>query len=279
MFSALTEEGNSDLWLTQVGAQRAGTVVGVPNAFCATPAWSPAGRLLAYSQRNANDFAAAAVSPPRLYLLDTQTGESAPVFGDSQKLGFEPRWSFDGTWLTYSRRIWSAWARRSGDRAGSVLCHQHRGNGYLASQPAGFSDERVGADRRSVCGAPGAGRSSGQHADELERGAEPGARTLRAWSPDGEWIAFRRNELAGERKSLSKQLWLMRGRRERRPPAHCRSGERLWRASLVAGWAYPALPSLSAEGAGHCDCRVDDGCDDRRTMARRQSGQRPQWLP
>ena len=31
-----------------------------------------------------------------------------------------------------------------------------------------------------------------------------------SWSPDGQWIAFRRSELEGERKSLSKQLWLMR---------------------------------------------------------------------
>jgi Tol biopolymer transport system component len=30
-----------------------------------------------------------------------------------------------------------------------------------------------------------------------------------AWSPDGKWIAFRRSELAGNGRTLSKQLWLM----------------------------------------------------------------------
>ena len=31
-----------------------------------------------------------------------------------------------------------------------------------------------------------------------------------AWSPDGKWIAFRRNELTGPRQTLTKQLWIMR---------------------------------------------------------------------
>lgn len=49
-----------------------------------TPAFSPDGRVLAYSRRNPSDFAAAAVSPPRIYMLDMLTKEIAPLAADGQ---------------------------------------------------------------------------------------------------------------------------------------------------------------------------------------------------
>ena len=69
-FAALTPTDGSDLWQVAVGSA-ATLLQSCAGAFCATPAWSPDGRLLAFSQRNANEFGAAAISPPRLYLRDT----------------------------------------------------------------------------------------------------------------------------------------------------------------------------------------------------------------
>ena len=36
-----------------------------------------------------------------IWILDVATGETAPIFSDSQRLGLEARWSVDGEWLCF----------------------------------------------------------------------------------------------------------------------------------------------------------------------------------
>jgi TolB protein len=215
-YSALTPEGGSDLWVAEIGVGEndAGTptlLLACPQGFCANPSWSPDGRLLAYSVRNANEFAAAAVSPPRLFLLDVATGETAPVFADSQKLGFDARWSADGQWLAYLSPDFygvTAYNVETGDeqfyatQTGETGAWHPQRSVFLMNEQAQIGDMHVvhlylvdplANTRVNLSGA--------------ENLVEDGSA---AWSPDGEWIAFRRSELAGDRKSLSKQLWIMR---------------------------------------------------------------------
>jgi TolB protein len=211
VYSALNTDGGSDLWVTQVDGAGPALLLACPQAFCATPAWSPDGRLLAYSQRNANEFAAAAVSPPRLFLLDVTTQETAPVFADSQKLGFEPRWAADGQWLAYLAPDFygvTAYNVETGveqfypTQTGETATWHPTRSEFLMTEQAQIGDmfvvhlylvDPVANTRRNLSG----------DANLVEDGSP-------AWSPDGEWVAFRRSELAGERKTLSKQLWLMR---------------------------------------------------------------------
>jgi Tol biopolymer transport system component len=208
-FAALTPTNGSDLWQVAVGSTPA-MLQACANAFCSTPAWSPDGRLLAFSQRNANEFGAAAISPPRLYLRDMVGGETAPIFADNQQLGFDARWSADGRWITYI----------SPDRVGIGVYNLESGAGDFYPTSTGEPGvwhpaqsrflmtelQQVGETYvvQLILVDPHTGARTNLSGEEslVEDGAP-------AWSPDGQWIAFRRKELAGSGRTLGKQLWLM----------------------------------------------------------------------
>jgi Tol biopolymer transport system component len=182
-----------------------------PTTFCSSPSWSHDGELLLFSQRNASEFGAAAVSPPRLYIMHVASGETAPVFADSQKLGFEARWSSDNQWITYL----------SPDFVGVGVYNLETGaERFYPTQTGEAAVWQPGATRFVMNEQRMIGERSAIHlilvdpisdtrvnlsgeAALVEDGAA-------VWSPDGEWIAFRRNITDGPDATLTKQLWLMR---------------------------------------------------------------------
>lgn len=208
-FSAPTASDGSDLWQTAVGAPPE-LLLACNNAFCSTPAWSPDARLLAFSQRSANEFGAAAISPPRLYLRDMTTGETAPIFSDSQELGFDARWSADGNWITYI----------SPSAVGIGVYNLE--TGASAFYPTGSGEPAIWHPSRTLFLMTELLQVGETHVVHLflvdpvsgERTDLSGADSLfedsaPAWSPDGQWIALRRKELAGAGRTPGSQLWLM----------------------------------------------------------------------
>ena len=209
-FAALTEQGTSDLWLMTPGSDPE-LLLACPTTFCSSPSWSHDGELLLFSQRNASEFGAAAVSPPRLYIMHVASGETAPVFADSQKLGFEARWSSDNQWITYL----------SPDFVGVGVYNLETGaERFYSTQTGEAAVWQPGATRFVMNEQRMIGERSAIHlilvdpisdtrvnlsgeAALVEDGAA-------VWSPDGEWIAFRRNITDGPDATLTKQLWLMR---------------------------------------------------------------------
>ncbi|MCB0039897.1 MAG: Ig-like domain-containing protein [Caldilinea sp.] len=210
-YSALTDAGTSDLWALAPGAAAPEQLLACPNAFCSSPSWSQDGELLLFSQRNANDFGAAAVNPPRLYIMHVASGETAPVFSDSQKLGFEARWANGGQWITYLSPDFvgiGVYNLESGDerfyptQTGEAAVWRPGATQFV------MNEQRVDGDRVSIHLflvdpiADTRVNLSGE-TSPVEDGAP-------VWSPDGEWIAFRRNINDGPGATLSKQLWIMR---------------------------------------------------------------------
>ena len=101
VYAALGEMGFSDLRMIELSRGRTKSLLACENGSCSGSSWSSNGQYLAYTRRSVNAFASGLLSPPRIWILDVETGETAPIFGDSQRLGLDARWSADGAWLCF----------------------------------------------------------------------------------------------------------------------------------------------------------------------------------
>jgi hypothetical protein len=211
VYSVLSEVGTSDLWTLLPGAQEPTLLLACPNAACNSVAFSPNSQLLAYSQRNASDFGAPVVSPPRLFLLDLTTGITATVFADSQQLGFDPQWSADGKWLSYlspdlggvgAYYLENGTTRFYATTTGETAIWHPQRNEFVFSEMLSDTDK---FEVHLILVDP-----LTETRQDLSTYAQPVEDNSPAFSPDGEWIAFRRKELDGVGATLGKQLWRMR---------------------------------------------------------------------
>ena len=279
VFAALTEQGTSDLWLMTPGSEPE-LLLACPTTFCSSPSWSHDGELLLFSRRNASEFGAAAVSPPRLYIIHVASGETAPVFADSQKLGFEARWSSDNQWITYL----------SPDFIGVGVYNLETGaERFYSTQTGEAAVWQPGATRFVMNEQRMIGERSAIHLILVDPIADTridlsGEAALvedgaAVWSPDGAWIAFRRNITDGPDATLTKQLWLMRsdGSQARAltndpaidhgPPVWSPDGKTL---------LFHKFP-LKGPDIVISVWLVDVASGEQRQIA--TPGQRPQWLP
>lgn len=99
-FAVIREDGGSDLWgISPDGSQRR-QLLACPEAACSGAAWAPDNQRLVYERRAAGALGAGQ-GLSRLWWLDLASGETAPVFDDTQWLGYGAAISPDGQWISH----------------------------------------------------------------------------------------------------------------------------------------------------------------------------------
>lgn len=200
------QELTADIWLINPDGSNLRRLTDCAPGACGRPVWSPDGRLIAYERQGRTEVGA--IAPSRIWLLDVETGETAPVYEDTQVLGY---WA---TWGTVGHVISFYDANASGIRIVDLETQEEwvvetqlpdawtfspDGQSFL------YSDLRQ-EDRRYLSQLWVA-RLTGDNSGRETFFDNPQEDQEAAWSPTGQWVAFRRRLLDGS-QGLGWQLVL-----------------------------------------------------------------------
>ncbi|NHZ71854.1 MAG: hypothetical protein GWP17_02060 [Aquificales bacterium] len=206
-YSVADEDGSIDLWLMRTDGRKQKRIWKCENALCTQPVWAADARRLIVERRTVSEPGAPPDSP-QLWWLDTQTGETLPVFADANQTGLGVRLSPDDQWLSYIVP------------EAQEIHVTHLATGESITIPSQTGEPAVwypDGEALMISGIWFQGESFSQHlftvdleSAELTNISGEAVETndsLPVFSPDGEWIAFGRKK---PRAPMGKQLWLMR---------------------------------------------------------------------
>ncbi|HRQ36841.1 MAG TPA: Ig-like domain-containing protein [Chloroflexota bacterium] len=213
VFAVMTHDqgttGTADLWLMNADGSNQRMLLACPEATCSRPVWTPDGRRLVYERREILN-PGAPPGNPRLWWLDIGSGQTAPVFQDSQLLGLFAAISPDGRWLSYVSptdqgiqlyNLENGTGLLVPNKMGTAVAW-HPGSEQIALADIVTSDTDWGVVISTVA-IPGGDVTT---LSQSENGGLDVDDSSPAWSPDGERIAFGRKQA---RSAMGRQLWLM----------------------------------------------------------------------
>lgn len=211
VYAALGPLGVSDLRLVDLSTGQDTLLLACEDGSCSGPGWSPDGQYLAYTRRNVNSFTSGPLSPPRIWILDIATGQTAPIFNDNQRLGLDARWSADGAWLCYvspSEQKLGVFHVTSGQMdlyptATGETCT------WDTSQPRLYTTDFWKNDDEWMTHLIAINVESGERVD-LSGVGNLVDDSSAVSSVDGVWLAFQRKELEGPGATRGNQIWRMR---------------------------------------------------------------------
>lgn len=209
-YSAPQEFGGSDIWAIDTGGGDRRQVIACPDAVCSRPVWSPDGTRLVY-ERLEMATSVAPVGVTSLWWAEVDSGETGPVFQDSQLPGISPAWSPDGAWLAYlspsTSRV-QLYNLLTGDSravpsqtGGAVVWHPDGESLLVTDLWSAGEGEPVYTHLMQY------DLDSGQLTDLT--GERKVGDTWAAWSPDGKRLAVVRREYTGPDASLGDRVWIM----------------------------------------------------------------------
>jgi Tol biopolymer transport system component len=127
IYSVVNDQNGTDLWMMQRDGGGQHKILDCQADRCSTASWSPLDNELAYTREGAGLKPNGAKGAPRVWIFDLASGETAPLFADSQKIGYGPKWSPDGQWLS----IWD------GTSGGISVVNRKTGKTILVSSSNG----------------------------------------------------------------------------------------------------------------------------------------------
>jgi len=186
------------------------------DADCSSPVWRPDGAALAYQRVELNSALDLGVSPNRIWLLEMDTGSTYPIINDPQVLGYDARWSEDGSKLAFYD------AASGGIVIYNFASSEVAGETQLAYVPSLYGtvghfspDGSQFVYAEMSTGGPIAhaylqlaGLEDGQTI-EISAPEEETDDSDAVWHPDGERLAIRRRYLTGDDYTRGHQLYLM----------------------------------------------------------------------
>ena len=213
-YAVLRDGGAADLWLVNSDGSQNRELLACPDAACSQAQWLPDSQRLIYERRT---IPAPGAPPgnPRLWWLDVTTGQTVPLFQDSQLLGLYPRLSHNGQWLSFVSPIDQGIQLFNLEDGSGMLIPNQMGSPAvwrpqsdsllvtnINTSGANWSVELTSVDLASeataVLSQPIVD-SAGASADGVDDSSP-------AWSADGGWIAFGRKL---PRTPMGRQIWVM----------------------------------------------------------------------
>jgi len=201
--------GSGDLWAVDVDGSNHRQLLACPEAQCCGAIWSPDGERLIYERRDLSSLNAL-LGAPSLWWVDVASGQTNPLFQDSQMPGYDPRWSPDGEWLSYVSptttqiqvyNLLDGRSRAVPSQSGQPVIWHPEGDAFLMVDIWREGENTLSHLLRFE---PDTEELLDLNGESLL--ADQGA----SWSPDGEWIAVVRGQLADTGAYQGDHLWLMR---------------------------------------------------------------------
>ena len=198
----------SELWFWEAEMSAPERILSCPEESCSDALWSPTTNQILYSRLTFGDEQAY-LGIPSLWWLDLESRETQPLFQDSQLPGYNPRWSFDGKWLSYtsaSPQEIQIYNLESNERQtlpteiGSAAIWSPNLEKFLQADLQFIGDMYLSkislydVESKTLTAFP-----SKENFDDNNP----------TWSPGGRRIAFSRGEWTLEFASAGDQIWLM----------------------------------------------------------------------
>jgi dipeptidyl aminopeptidase/acylaminoacyl peptidase len=96
IYAAANDQKGIDLWIIDRDGKNNHVILNCGHDYCSAGSWSPDSRKIAFNRQSAGLAPGSSMGAPRPWILDVKTGETKPIYSDSQTIGYGPIWSPDG---------------------------------------------------------------------------------------------------------------------------------------------------------------------------------------